>query len=95
VGGIPFSPFYFQSPFHLKVLSLPFHLGVSSDLNVYLGFGESDFIFLFYGSFQLPSMEFILSHLGSSSFNSDNELLEEIVINDQIAMQATIACVNI
>jgi hypothetical protein len=40
-------------------------------------------------------MEFILSHLGSSSSNSDEELLEEIVVNDQIAMQATIACVNI
>jgi hypothetical protein len=40
-------------------------------------------------------MEFILSHLGSSSFNSDKELLEEIVINDQIAIQATIASVNI
>ncbi len=40
-------------------------------------------------------MEFILSHLGSSFSNSDKELLEEIVINDQIAMQATIACGNI
>jgi hypothetical protein len=40
-------------------------------------------------------MEFILSHLGSSSSNSEVELLEEIVINDQIAVQATIACVNI
>jgi hypothetical protein len=40
-------------------------------------------------------MEFILSHLGSNSSNSDEELLEEIVINDQIAMQGTIACVNI
>jgi hypothetical protein len=37
-------------------------------------------------------MEFILSHLGSSSSNSNDELLEEIVVNDQIAMQATIAC---
>jgi hypothetical protein len=40
-------------------------------------------------------MEFILTHLDLSSFNSDKELLEEIVVNDQIAMQATIACVNI
>jgi hypothetical protein len=40
-------------------------------------------------------MEFILPHLGSSSSNSDEELLEEIVINDKIAVQATIACVNI
>jgi hypothetical protein len=40
-------------------------------------------------------MEFILSHLESSSSNSDEELLEEMVINDQIAMQAIIACVNI
>jgi hypothetical protein len=40
-------------------------------------------------------MEFILSHLGSSSFNSNEELLEEIVINNKIAMQVSIACVNI
>jgi hypothetical protein len=40
-------------------------------------------------------MEFILPHLGLSSSNSDEKLLEEIVINDQIAVQATIAHVNI
>jgi hypothetical protein len=40
-------------------------------------------------------MEFILTHLDLSSFNNDKELFEEIAINDQIAMQATIACVNI
>jgi hypothetical protein len=34
-------------------------------------------------------MEFILTHLDLSSFNSDKELLEEIAVNDQIAMQAT------
>ncbi len=64
-------------------------------MNVFLGFGESDFILFFKGSFHLPSMEFILSHLGSSSFNSNEELLEEIVINNKIAMQVSIACVNI
>jgi hypothetical protein len=40
-------------------------------------------------------MEFILTHLDSNSSNSNEELLEEIVANDQIAVQATIACVNI
>jgi len=30
-----------------------------------------------------------------SSFNSNKELLKELTVNDQIAMQATIACVNI
>jgi len=40
-------------------------------------------------------MEFVLSHPGLSSSNSDEELLGEIVINDQIAVQATIVCVNI
>jgi hypothetical protein len=40
-------------------------------------------------------MEFILSHLGLSSSNSNKELFEEIVVNDQIAMQATIVYVNI
>jgi hypothetical protein len=40
-------------------------------------------------------MEFILTHLDLSSFNSNKELLEEIAVNDQITMQATIACVNI
>jgi hypothetical protein len=40
-------------------------------------------------------MEFILTHLDLSSFNSDKELLEEIVVNDQIVVQVTIACVNI
>ncbi len=79
----------------MKVLNLPFHLGVSSDLNVFLGLGVSDFILFCKGSFHLPTMEFILSHLGLNSSNSDEELLEEIVINDHIAMQVTIACVNI
>jgi hypothetical protein len=40
-------------------------------------------------------MEFILTHLDSSSFNSDEELPEEIAVNDQIVVQVTIACVNI
>jgi hypothetical protein len=40
-------------------------------------------------------MEFILTHLDLSSFNSDKELLEEIAVNDQIVVQVTIACVNI
>ncbi len=40
-------------------------------------------------------MEFILTHLDLSSFNSDKELLEEIAIKDQIAMKTTITCVNI
>jgi predicted metalloenzyme YecM len=36
-----------------------------------------------------------LSHPGLSSSNSDDKLLGEIVVNDQIAVQATIVCVNI
>jgi hypothetical protein len=40
-------------------------------------------------------MEFILKHFDLSFFNSDEELLEEIAINDQITMQVTIDCVNI
>ncbi len=40
-------------------------------------------------------MEFILTHLDLSSFNSDKELLEEIAVNDQVAVQGTIAYVNI
>jgi hypothetical protein len=40
-------------------------------------------------------MEFILTHLDLSSFNRSKELLEEIAINNQIVVQATIACVNI
>jgi hypothetical protein len=40
-------------------------------------------------------MEFILSHLGLSSSNSNKELFEEIVVNDQIVVQATIVYVNI
>jgi phosphatidylinositol kinase/protein kinase (PI-3 family) len=43
----------------------------------------------------LPSLEFILTYIDLSSFNSNKELLEEIAINNQIAVQATIACVNI
>jgi hypothetical protein len=42
----------------------------------------------------LLSIEFILTHLDSSSSNSNEELLEKIAANNQIAMQATIACVN-
>jgi hypothetical protein len=40
-------------------------------------------------------MEFILSHPGLSSSNSDKELFEEIVVNDQIAVQTIIVYVNI
>ncbi len=40
-------------------------------------------------------MEFILTHLDLSSFNSDKELLEEIVVNNKIEVQATIVYVNI
>jgi len=40
-------------------------------------------------------MEFILTHLDLSSFNSDKELLEEIAVNNKIAVQVTIAYVNI
>jgi len=53
------------------------------------------FKFFFWGgSFDVPSMEFILTHLDLSSFNSDKEL-QEIAVNDQIVVQVTIACVNI
>jgi len=52
------------------------------------------FHFIFEGSFHLLSIEFILTHLDSSSSNSNEELLEKIAANNQIAMQATIACVN-
>jgi hypothetical protein len=55
-----------------------------------LGFWESDFILFL----KVHSIEFILTHLDSSSSNSNEELLEKIATNDQIAMQATIACVN-
>ncbi len=100
MGGIPFFLFSFQSHFTWIFLTLPFHLGVSSDLNVFLRFGESNYLFIylfkfFWGSFHVPSMEFILTHLDLSSFNSDKELLEEIAVNDQIVVQVTIACVNI
>ncbi len=61
---------------------------------MFLKFSKSHSIFLFEGSFHLPSMEFILSYINSNSFNSNEELLEEIVANDWIAVQATIACVN-
>jgi hypothetical protein len=40
-------------------------------------------------------MEFILTHFDLSSFNSDEELLEEIAVNDQITVQVTIDWVNI
>jgi len=36
-------------------------------------------------------MEFILPHLGSSSFNNDEELIEEIAIDDQIVLHVAIA----
>jgi hypothetical protein len=61
---------------------------------MFLKFSKSHYIFLFEGSLHLPSMEFILSYINSNSFNSNEELLEEIVANDWIAAQATIACVN-
>jgi len=40
------------------------------------------FIFLFEGSFPMPSMKFILSHFDLSSSSSDPVLLEEIVTDD-------------
>jgi hypothetical protein len=67
---------------------------MSSDLIFFRVWGIQ-FHFSFLGFIHLPSMEFNLTHLDLSSFNNDKELLEEIAVNDQIAMQATIACVNI
>jgi hypothetical protein len=40
-------------------------------------------------------MEFILTRFDLSSFNSDEELLGEIAVNDQITVQVTIDWVNI
>jgi hypothetical protein len=42
------------------------------------------FIFCCGGSFHLPFIDFILSHLDSSSTSIYGELLEEIVANDAI-----------
>jgi hypothetical protein len=39
-------------------------------------------------------MEFVTPSLESSSSNSDEELLDEIDAGHQIALQATISCVN-
>ncbi len=56
--GSPFFVPLFSISFHLKVSSLPFHWGVSSDLNVFR-IWESHFIFLLEVSFHLPSMRLI------------------------------------
>ncbi len=53
-------------------------------MNDFLGFRESDFIFLFQGSIHLPSIEFILTHFDLNSSNNNEELLEEIAANDEI-----------
>jgi hypothetical protein len=66
----------------LKVSTLPFHLGVSSYLNFFLGLLGVPFHFILEGLFHLSSMEFILPHLDSSSFNNDEELIEEIAADD-------------
>jgi hypothetical protein len=42
----------------------------------------------------LLSREFILPHFDSNFSNGDKELFKEIAINDQIAMQMAITCVN-
>jgi hypothetical protein len=55
---------------------------------MFLRFWESYFILFLEGSFHLPRMEFILSHLDSSSSSSDEGLLKEIVVDDQIAMRS-------
>jgi len=39
-------------------------------------------------------MEFVVPTFDSSSSNSDKELLDEIDVEHQIVVQATIACVN-
>jgi hypothetical protein len=39
-------------------------------------------------------MEFVAPSLDSNSLSSDKELLDEIDVEHQIAMQATITCVN-
>jgi hypothetical protein len=39
-------------------------------------------------------MEFVTPSLDSSSSNSDEELLDEIDVEHQIALQAAISCVN-
>jgi len=83
VGGIPFLPLFFQSHFILKFQVFHF-IWECQVIWMFLEFSKSHFIFLFKGSFQLPSMEFILSYLNSNSFYSNEELLEEIVTNDRI-----------
>jgi hypothetical protein len=40
-------------------------------------------------------MEFVASNFDSSSSSNKEELLDEIDAKHQIAMQATIACVNV
>jgi hypothetical protein len=39
-------------------------------------------------------MEFVAPNLDSNSSNNDKELLDEIDVEHQIAVQATITCVN-
>jgi len=85
----------FLNSFHLKVSSLAFHLEVLSGLKFLKGFWESHFILCCGGLFHLSFIEFILLHRDSSSTSIDEELLEEIVANDPIAMQVAIACFNI
>jgi hypothetical protein len=64
-----------------------------------LGF-QVRFYFLFLGGpyfIPIPNllfMEFVAPSFDSSSSSSDEELLDEIDSEHQIAMQATIACVN-
>jgi hypothetical protein len=86
-GRDPISAPLLPISFHLKVSSFSFHLGVLSD----------SMILRFWGvPFHFSSRGFIpLCHLNSGYSSNDKELLEEIVANDQIAMQMIIICVNI
>jgi hypothetical protein len=88
--GSQFSASFFSIPFHFKVSSLPFHSGVSSDLNV-LRFGS--LISFFFLSFHSTC------HLWGSIYHiltweAMRCCLRKIAVDDQIAVQVAFACVN-
>ncbi len=63
------------------------------------GFKVSSSLFFLGGPYFIPTpnllfMEFIVPSLDSSSSSNDDEFLDEIDVDHQITMQATIACVN-
>ncbi len=83
----------FSISFHLKVLSPAFHLEAFNDLNFLNGFWESYFIFRCGGSCHLPFIEFILSHLHSSSTNINRSCLKKLwqIIQMQCKLQLLVS----